>query len=460
MDLGTDATLEDFEKSLAETKRDKADQRPDKSSRKHREHRHKHHHTHKHRHRDEGEDRHRHKRRRKSYDEESETDRKKHKTRDESNRLDGESLDDEKLSSRPSTLKRDSWMEAPSALDVEILHRKDNIAQQPASRDSRVEFESKLHQSELDKHHLQDIEKEEAEHAMAEQPTKHEVDYIFGDAGSQWRMTKLKSIYRQAEETGQSVEAVAVKHFGDLRSFDDAREEEAELDRRATYGESYVGKEKPSGELFQERKLDLGIHRSGYDSDQDQSETRIQDLEAKEPPRKTTIDLSELNRLKAKMMKAKLRGGPDAAKLEAEYNAAASGSITTNDPGVVVLGAMESRMLAGGRDGEVKAINNKRGRERGLVEENNDMSIEDMVREERRTRGQAGGEGLRLAERIAKDGKFDVSYSNIFSSSLLNNYRMTSTIWTRTQTSLRSVCISLKPTSQIVLSRTSRRSIA
>ncbi|RWA14297.1 hypothetical protein EKO27_g806 [Xylaria grammica] len=30
-----------------------------------------------------------------------------------------------------------------------------------------------------------------------------------------------------------------------------------------------------------------------------------------------------------------------------------------------------------------------------------------MVREERRTRGQAGGEGLRLAERIAKDGKFD-----------------------------------------------------
>ncbi|KAI9872909.1 MAG: hypothetical protein M1823_008051, partial [Watsoniomyces obsoletus] len=30
-----------------------------------------------------------------------------------------------------------------------------------------------------------------------------------------------------------------------------------------------------------------------------------------------------------------------------------------------------------------------------------------MVREERRTRNQAGGEGMRLAERIAKDGKFD-----------------------------------------------------
>jgi hypothetical protein len=62
--------------------------------------------------------------------------------------------------------------------------------------------------------------------------------------------------------------------------------------------------------------------------------------------------------------------------------------------------------LAGTR-GEVKAIENKRGRERGLVEENEDMSIEDMVREERRTRGQAGGEGMKAAERIAKDAKFD-----------------------------------------------------
>jgi len=80
--------------------------------------------------------------------------------------------------------------------------------------------------------------------------------------------------------------------------------------------------------------------------------------------------------------------------------------VNTKEPEVVVLGKMENRMLAGTR-GEVKAIDNKRGRERGLVEENEDMSIEDMVREERRTRGQAGGEGQRFAERIAKDVKFD-----------------------------------------------------
>jgi len=68
---------------------------------------------------------------------------------------------------------------------------------------------------------------------------------------------------------------------------------------------------------------------------------------------------------------------------------------------------MESRMLAGGRKGEVNAIENKRGKERGLVEENEDMSIEDMVRQEKRTRGQFGGGGRAFAERIAKDAKFD-----------------------------------------------------
>ena len=91
-------------------------------------------------------------------------------------------------------------------------------------------------------------------------------------------------------------------------------------------------------------------------------------------------------------------------------------------------------MLAGGRKGEVVAITNKRGQERGLVKENEDMSIEDMVRQERRTKGQAGGEGMLLAEKIAKDAKFDVSFQYIDSSIALNltSTRTISTILTRT----------------------------
>jgi len=73
----------------------------------------------------------------------------------------------------------------------------------------------------------------------------------------------------------------------------------------------------------------------------------------------------------------------------------------------VVLGVMENRLLAGGKRREVKPVETRRGRERGQLEDNEDMTVEDMVREERMTRGQTGGEGQRFAERIAKDDKFD-----------------------------------------------------
>jgi hypothetical protein len=223
-------------------------------------------------------------------------------------------------------------------------------------------------------------------------------------------MTKLKAVYTQAEQTGRPVDEIALERFGDLRDFDDAREEQMELDRRQLYGEGYVGKEKPSGELFQERKMSMDIRRGPEPSRENVPLDLPQGtvVEEKSVPRAIVqLDHTTLNRMKAQLMKAKLKKSPDIAKLEAEYNEAmTSYSNNPADPGVVVLGKMENRMLAGTR-GEAKSIDNKRGRERGLVEENEDMSIEDMVREERRTRGQAGGEGMRAAERIAKDAKFD-----------------------------------------------------
>jgi hypothetical protein len=103
------------------------------------------------------------------------------------------------------------------------------------------------------------------------------------------------------------------------------------------------------------------------------------------------------------MMKAKLRRAPDAAALETEYNKAMEVA-TRRGPEVVQLNAMENRMLVGGRQGEVNSLTTKRGLERGLVVENEDMTIEDMVRQERRTKGR--GEGNALAERISKDTKF------------------------------------------------------
>lgn len=436
-------SLEDFEKSLVQEGKDNKsgglDRRPGKDTSR-RKHHHHPHHRHRasryHQHDGYPEDQHRHKRSRRSMegeDDMSERQERRSKDKaqpsftgytpgDDKERVEkytapGERLnvhDDLRSENALKELRRDSWMEAPSALDVDYTQngvRK--ISEPTVSRSSKADFALKLHDNELNKHHLQDLADGKAvPDEVVKESAQHEVDYTFGDSGAQWRMTKLKTAYRQATETGQSVDDIAAERYGDLRAFDDAREEQIELERRDTYGKGYVGKEKPSGELFQERKIDARVHKPSAASAENSTyhpSPQGQIIEEAPTTAKTVLlDQTALNRLKAQMMKAKLRGSADTVALESEYNNAMASFANRKESDIVVLGTMENRMLAGGRKGEVKAIDNKRGRERGLVEENEDMSIEDMVREERRTRGQEGGEGKRFAERIAKDGKFDV----------------------------------------------------
>lgn len=432
---GLTMTLEDFERSLAESREDRRHERssrdkdgdPDRSRR----HRHHHHHHHrrrsasrsrergKDRHREsrrDDEERHRHKRSRHSNDnaDVGEHGHKRRHRRDSLN--DREPLEESSTAQteKAPQLKRDAWMEAPSALDFDYVQRRDpHLQEQPEPKMLQADIDTKIHKRELNEH-LRDLKEGKVVENIENEPAQHEVDYTFGDAGSHWRMTKLKAVYREAKETGRRVEEVAIERFGDLRAFDDAREEEAELDRRERYGEAYVGKTKPTGELFQERKLEHGVHRDPRPRDEEGIEPAVRDqgkqIDTIPPPRTTQhLDATALNRLRARMMKAKLKGSSDAAELEEQYNAAAGLLANRKEADTVVLGVMHNRMLAGGTRGEVKLVETRRGHERGRVEQNEDMTIEDMVTEERRTRGQAGGEGLRLAERIAKDSTFNVS---------------------------------------------------
>ena len=392
-------TLEDFEKSLGEGR--KAAQSTEKQETGHRKHRHRHgHHQKRKHHEDDTPDCHKHKRARLSTTPESDGDGKLQRnssgrmkqtdsncdsegTRSADRGRDRGSFTTQSDSKQPDGLQRDSWMQMPSGSDVEFTHKATKHRQTlNTSRPSGADFQLKIHDSELNKHHLQDLANGEVgqEHVL-EEPTEHEVNYVFGDAGSQWRMTKLKAVFRHAEESGKPVEAIAVDRFGGLRAFDDAREEQIELDRRETYGSGYVGKEKPSGDLFAERHLDAGIRRTssaaindGHMADTTETLNANSQSLASKP---AVLDHTALNRLKARMMKAKLRGANDAAGLEAEYNAALDSSKNSIEPEIVVLGAMNNRMLAGGRNNEVKNVSTRRGRERGLVEENEDMSIED-----------------------------------------------------------------------------------
>ncbi|KAL8736151.1 MAG: hypothetical protein Q9166_000306 [cf. Caloplaca sp. 2 TL-2023] len=423
-------TLDDFEKSLAEEKRAKEAQEACEAlfeSRKRRKHSH-HQHHHRHRHdRDRHEERLKrlkqskppaedapglgHKQSAKHAHSAEEEDEWVEKDAQAPNHETAENIQGGQFGREG--LKRDTWMEEPSALDIDFTQK--GIQKPPDvvnNKSSNADFQLKIHDNELNKHHLQDLAdgKEIPEDAVY-QSAQHTVDYTFGDSGAEWRMTKLKAVYRRTQESGADVDEVATQQYGDLRVFDDAREEETELERRKTYGEGYVGKEKPSGKLFQERKLEMGVRNTRENSNRTKGEDQIQSHHFDTVPSPSTakdIDQTTLNRLKAQMMRAKLRGSAEASKLEAQYNEALSSSVNPTESSTIILGAMNNRMLAGGRNGEVKAVETKRGHERGLVEENEDMSIEDMVKQERRTRNQLGGDGQRFAERIVNDAKFDV----------------------------------------------------
>lgn len=431
--------LEEFEKSLAAEK-EARDKESSKDRDRHRNHHQKSRH---HRSRDDEEDRHRHHRsrdddndghrnkRRHNDEDDREDDERRHRhRRDRDERGEGdrrkrhEKISDPKADlplpdeetpktdqlEAPKPSKRDSWMTAPDAMDFDYTQRgakKVDLASIGGGAQETLEL--KIHKNELN-HHLHDIKKDKIRAIEEDKDSDNEVDYTFGDNGAQWRMTKLKAVYREAEESKRTIEEVAIERLGSLRQFDNAREEETELERRKLYGKGYVGKDKPSGELYQERKMKLGIRREhedrdGYSPARDLPQGQImQEQQAAAKP-VAQVDQTQLNRMKAQLMKAKLKGSPNVSQLEKEYNEAAAG-LLNKGPEVIVLGEMENRLLAGTR-GEVVPIENKRGRERGLVKENEDMSIEDMVREERRTRGQAGGEGRKFAERIAKDMKFE-----------------------------------------------------
>ncbi|KAK3680572.1 CwfJ C-terminus 1-domain-containing protein-like protein [Podospora appendiculata] len=445
-------SLDDFEKTLAAEKAERERAAQEKEERRERKHKHHHHHHHRRersserdrdRNRDKNSDAegHRHKRPRRSRDDginddggdddsshrprhrPRSRDRERGTEREREHKSGGKDVKHLKLSDPKEDLPlpdeektpiddsrlamplvRDSWMTAPSALDVDYVQRASKDKAPPPKPD---EPKRVLHHRELNR----GLEADSADQATPteehEPSLKRQVNYKFGDEGSQWRMTKLKAVYTAVEQTGRPIDEIAEERFGTLEEFDDAREEKTEMDRRRVYGEGYSGKEAPTGDLYQER---MAKTRRDQDARGNSPSPPLeQGVILDEPaPTAAPVDQSALNRMRAQLMKAKLRNAPDTARLEQEYNAAiaafSAGRASTN---AVVLDASYNRMLAGSSRGEVKAVTNKRGVERGQIVANDDMSLDDMVREERRTRGQAGGEGMRLAERIAKDAKFD-----------------------------------------------------
>lgn len=309
------------------------------------------------------------------------------------------------------TLTRDSWMQEPDANFIDYTQK--GVRKSAPQPVVKPDYRPIIHKNELNTQ----LKEGKSLDEYADE-TEEQVTYTFGDAGSKWRMTKLKRCYEFSKER-RTVESVALERYGNLREFDEAREEEIELERREMYGKDRRDvKEKPTGELYRQRmKIAEAEESTRQSRERERYGSGLPQGKVIETVTNTSaapiLDQTALNRMKAALMKAQLRSDPKAAVMEKEFNEAMAAAMAANkkESEVVVLSAMDSRMLAGveGRVGR-EVVEGKKGK---LVEKD-DMSLDDMVREEKRTRGQVrGGEGMLLAERISRDAKFDVSSASL-----------------------------------------------
>lgn len=224
-----------------------------------------------------------------------------------------------------------------------------------------------------------------------------------GGPGSQWRMMKLRKVYETSAEEKRPVEEVALERFDSLEAFEEAREERRILDeregRRSSRGsrhdvmrnksrteESYmfsdVGTAALAGRSASFKRPGTRDHSlSGPSTPVGRgslppTNKRVDSLrlpsEAASPatshatltpiptvmtppvagPSKTSVlSTSELNKLQAKVLKAKLMGNPDAARLEKEYEVeltrTRNGGVTEDEEGhkikVEVLPTLDAR---------------------------------------------------------------------------------------------------------------------
>ena len=197
-----------------------------------------------------------------------------------------------------------------------------------------------------------------------------------GGPGSQWRMMRLRRVFETAEEEGLSVEQVGVDRFGSLQAYEDAKEERRILDERegrrgggggerdanrgraqdrpthfSTDGEKRLmftdvggsggssrsaSFRRPGGapttpspapdaqRAPANRRLDSLRLPSQANSPLAQAHTPIPSVMTPPPQRAggagaRGLSPSSLNKLQAKVIRAKLMDSPDAERLEREY---------------------------------------------------------------------------------------------------------------------------------------------
>ncbi|KAI8598468.1 CwfJ C-terminus 1-domain-containing protein-like protein [Dissophora ornata] len=381
--------------------------------------------------------------------------------------------------------KRDSWMMDDSGMDFGLMgalkvkkpkeDKPDPEKLHISSRELNVHLKAGLH--------------------VDQYPENNKPSYTIGDAGSSWRMTKLKRVMETAAEEGVSPAVIGVERYGSIEKFNEAMEERRELDRRASKkkdrrsdrGDS--GRDNKRSDKRDYRRDDSKDDRSRNDNDRrrddddsrrgrddrpsksgrlsefssaasspfqrpmdeeerlekglarrNREKEREKDQEKRFTPipspfathvsspiphaTEPTMTPGQLNKLKAKAIRAKMLGTPDAEALEKEYEqaqkAAAEVDLRSPDPvqRTVVIQAMGSSSPAPLGPGNKKvpgkskkeATHDEQGNRIAYQGEEGDLDLHELVRREKL--GLEEGMDKELARRITRDAVFkdDLDY--------------------------------------------------
>ncbi|KAG1879104.1 CwfJ C-terminus 1-domain-containing protein-like protein [Suillus subluteus] len=300
-----------------------------------------------------------------------------------------------------------------------------------------------------------------------------------GGPGSNWRMMRLRRVYETADEENKPIEEVALERFGTLQAFEEAKEERRILDERPgkrserkdergrgreTDGEKRfmftdVGASGASSRSSSFRRPGSGPTGSTPSTPSPTNPPANKHLDSLRLPSQAASPLaqshtpipsvmtpsvaststrramspSSLNKLQARVLRAKLMNAPNAEKLEEEYEAevkranSEEGGVRTR---VEVLPTLDARGqmydVGHGKDDAEKGPGNKRKKEKfetrdaktgELLRYNADddeITLGEMVRQERFGAGMADQKNLdaQFAKAIMGDGKFqnDLDY--------------------------------------------------
>ncbi|WFC99379.1 Pre-mRNA-splicing factor cwf19 [Malassezia yamatoensis] len=336
-------------------------------------------------------------------------------------------LQDPALNADALHLKRDDWMTLGNhAADDEasFFSALGQSQSTPASSVQAAQDAPQVHSRELNPmlNPARSVESStRAEVSSSSSPSS------YGAPGFKWRMMKLQRTYEIAEQSGQTVEQVALDRYGTMDAFDDARRERQHLH--------------DTGQLPAEKSATFDASNAPKSSSQFRRPTTHADSRSETPSRSTAasvsqkipkvlprsvaqptgsqktqpLSLTELNRLEAKALRAEMMQKPDAPSLRAELEQAKqrhAGSISTSPkvetlPVIDGYGHMYDLGTSSSATMEDAKPRSKRRREGN--DDAEDASLSELVHEEKIGAGQPTATSMdaAFAQQIATDHGYE-----------------------------------------------------